>query len=149
MFGQQVVIDARLVIETFEEACRDQLDQVLVTLGILAEQHQVIGAALAGFRGCSFAGGRCVTARSVRAAIMPAASRDVDFTADDRLYAPRGGFVIKMLGGKEISVVGDGHGGHMAPRGFANQFTNIAGAVEKAVVCVQMQMDERRCFHSG
>ena len=67
---------------------------------------------------------------------MPAASRDVDFAADDRLHATRGGFVIEMLGGKQIAVVGDGHGGHMAPRGFAHQFTNFAGAVEKAVVGV-------------
>jgi hypothetical protein len=57
--------------------------------------------------------------------------------------------MIEAFGGKQIPVVGDGHGGHMPPRGFANQFTNFASAIQKAVIGVQMQMYERRRFHSG
>jgi hypothetical protein len=109
----------------------------------------MIGAALSGFRGCPFPVGRCIPAWRVRASVMPAAPREVDFTSDDRLHAPRGGFVIKMLGGKQISVVGNGHGGHMPPCRLANQFTDVAGAIEKAVIGVQMQVYERRRFHSG
>ena len=45
---QQVVVDARLVVEAFEKAGGNQLDQVAVAFGILAEQHQVVGVALAG-----------------------------------------------------------------------------------------------------
>jgi hypothetical protein len=56
--------------------------------------------------------------------------------------------VIKTLGGEEIPVVGDGHGRHMPPRRFLDQFTNFAGAIQKAVIGVQMQMYERRRFHS-
>ena len=80
---------------------------------------------------------------------MTAAPRDVDFAADDGLHAARGGFVIEMLGGKQIAVVGDGHGGHAATSRLVNQFRDVAGAVEKAVVGMQMQMYEARRFHSG
>ncbi len=83
------------------------------------------------------------------AAIVAAAARDVYFAADDRLHAARGGFVVKMLGGKEIAVIGDGHGGHAAAGGFVNQFRDVASAVEKTVIGVQMQMDETRSCHGG
>ena len=88
-------------------------------------------------------------AGSIRAAIVTAAARHIDFAADDRLDAADGGFVIELLGGKQIAVVGDGHGGHAAPRGFVDQFGNVAGAVEKTVVGVQMQMNEARGFHAA
>ena len=44
---QQVVIDARLVVEAFEESRGDQLDEVAIAFGIFAQQNQMIGAALA------------------------------------------------------------------------------------------------------
>ena len=78
---------------------------------------------------------------------MAAAARDIDFAADDRLHAARGGLVIEMLGGKEVAVVGDGDGGHAAAGGFVNQFRDVASAVEKTVIGVQMQVDETRSFH--
>ena len=58
-------------------------------------------------------------------------------------------FVIEMLGGKQIAVIGDGHGGHAAPGRFVHQFGDVASAVEKTVIGVQMQMDEARSFHAA
>ena len=52
-----------------------------------------------------------------------------------------------MLGGKEVAVIGDGDGGHAAAGRFVNQFRDVASAVEKTVIGVQMQMDETRSCH--
>ena len=150
VLGQQVVIDARLVIEAFEEAGGDQLDEVAVAFRIFAEQDQMIGAAPGHFRalpiwlpiaGCRGRGAGAASVGAVgffRALIVAAGARDVYFAADDRLHAARGGFVVEMLGGKEIAVIGDGHGGHAAAGGFVNQFRDVASAVEKTVIGVQM-----------
>ena len=72
------------------------------------------------------------------ALIVAAGARDVYFAADDRLHAAGGGFVVEMLGGKEIAVIGDGDGGHAAAGRFVNQFGDVASAVEKTVIGVQM-----------
>src|SRR6266700_2646181 len=41
VFCQQVVIDARFVIEAFQKSGRDELDQVVVALKIFTQQNQV------------------------------------------------------------------------------------------------------------
>ena len=47
---QQILIDARLVVETVQIAGRDQLDQVAITLLVFAQQHQVV--VTVAFRSC-------------------------------------------------------------------------------------------------
>ena len=86
---------------------------------------------------------------SVRTAIVTAAARHVYFTADDGFDAATGGLVVKLLGGKQITVVGDGHGGHASPGRLGHQFGDFTSAVEKAVVSMKMKMDEARSFHAG
>jgi hypothetical protein len=50
---------------------------------------------------------------------------------------------VKEIGGsKEIAVVGDGDCGHAAAGGFGGKFADFAGAVEKRVVRVQVQVDK-------
>ena len=56
--------------------------------------------------------------------------------------------MIELLRREQIAVVGDGNGGHSAARRFIHQFLDIAGAVEKAVVRVQVQMNETRSSHA-
>ena len=121
---QQFVIHARLVIKAVEKSGRNQLDQVPVAFVVLAQQDEMIRAL--GFR----------------AAILVIVRRDVHFAADDRLYAVRGGLMIKIRGGEKIAVVRHGDRGHPAARGFGGQFADFAGAVEKRVIRVQMQMYE-------
>jgi len=48
VFGEQIVVNARLVVETFQESRGDQFDQIVVALEVFAKQHQVIVAALTG-----------------------------------------------------------------------------------------------------
>ena len=56
--------------------------------------------------------------------------------------------MVKSRGGEKIAVVGHGHSRHAPPRGFGRQFADFAGAVEKRVIRVQMQMNEVRWSHS-
>ncbi len=152
MLCEQIQVDARLVIEAFEEAGGDELDQVVIALGIFAEQHQVIGALVAGLAGVLRATILRLprpfiprgSLRRLDRTVMPAAFRDVNFAADDRLYAACFGLVGEILRGEKIPVVGDGNGGHSPPRRFVRQLLDFAGAVQKTVIRVQMQMDETR-----
>ena len=85
MLGEQVVIDSRLVVEAFEKSRGNQLDQVVITLQRLAQQHQVIAAAPAGRLGVAAILSIAASVRLVAAAIVAAALRDVNFAADDGL----------------------------------------------------------------
>src|SRR5580700_3992754 len=78
-----------------------------------------------------------------------AAGGDINFAADDGLHAAGGGLVVKIGGGEEISVIGDGDGGHAAARGFIDEFADIAGPVEQRKIGVQMKMYEVRVSHAG
>src|SRR5882724_1914508 len=49
VLGEKVIIDARLVIKAFQKSARHQLDQVVVTLEIFAEQYQMVTATRAAF----------------------------------------------------------------------------------------------------
>ena len=117
---QQIVVHARLVVEAFEESRRHQLDQVAVAFVVLAEKYQV------------------VRPLRLRPAIFAIVRRDVHFAADDRLHALACGLVIKICRRKKIPVVGDGHGGHPAPRRFFHKFLDPASPVEKRVIRMQM-----------
>ena len=124
VLGEKLVIHARLVIEAVEKAGGNKLDEIAVAFVVLAKQNQV------------------VRALGIRAAVLVIVRRDVHFAADDRLHAVRRGLVIEIRGRKKIAVIGDGHRGHAAARGFLGEFADFAGAVEKGVIRVQMQMYE-------
>lgn len=94
------MIYAGFVIEAVEVAGGDELDQILVTLFVLAEQDEMVRAFRAG------------------AAIFVIVGRDVHLAADDWLYAVRRGLMVEIRGGEEISVVGDGDRRHTPARGF-------------------------------
>src|SRR5215467_1254989 len=80
-------------------------------------------------------------------AIVPAALRDIDFAADDGFHVTLAGFVEEISSGKEIAVVGDGHGGHLLAGGFVQQLRGFASPVEQAVIRVYVQMYELRLPH--
>ena len=120
VFREQLMIYARLVVKAVEISGGNQLDEILVALFVLAEQHEVIRALRA------------------RAAIFVIVRRDIHFAADDRLYAVGGGLVIEIRGGEKIAVVGDCDRGHSPARGFGGQFADFACAVQERVVRVQM-----------
>jgi hypothetical protein len=144
VFGQQVVIDARLVVKAFEKTGGHQLHQVAIAFRRLAKKHEVIGIALPGF-----ARGASIGAARIGAAIVPAAACHVYFAADDRLHAPRRGLMIELLGGEQIPVIGDSDRGHAATGRLGDQFLDITGAIEQAVVGVQVQVNETRSTHAA
>src|SRR5437588_5602554 len=132
------------------------MNQVAIALRIFAEQNQVIGAAPSRITGwptvlaAVLAGRRVAWARiavGLFAAIVAARSRDIHFAADDRLHAARRRLVMEMLGGKKIAVIGDGYGRHASAGRFVYQFSDVASAVEKTVIGVQVKMDKTRCRH--
>ena len=77
VFGEQFVIDARLVIKTIEVAGGDEFNEVFVPGFVLAEQHQMIRALRAG------------------SAILMIVRRDVHFAADDWLHPMRGRLMVE------------------------------------------------------
>jgi hypothetical protein len=77
MLGEQFLIDARAVVKAFRISRRDQLDQVLVAFVRLGQQYQMIRFSL------------------WTALLEPAALRNVDLAAKDRLQTPLAGVIVE------------------------------------------------------
>jgi len=95
----------------------------VVSCFILGKKYQVVGGL---FRG----------------PVQAAARRDIYFAAYDRLYA---GFLrgeVELDGAEHIAVVGYRQGVHLVVGSRLQQFVYPAGSVQKAVLRVQMKMDE-------
>ena len=126
--AQQVLVDARLVVEAVEVAGGDQLDQVAVAFLVFAEQDEVVVA--------------------VRVApVLMALLRDIDFAADDRVDSSRVGGVVELDRAEQVAVVGHGDGGHLLFCHRLHQAADFAGAVEQRVIGMAMQVDERGVGH--
>ena len=119
MFREQVVVDARLVVETFEIAGRDQLDEIAIAFESFAQQNQVIAAATSGLGVVMvpIAVGTSIR-RGFFAAIVAAAFGHVHFAANDGLHIALAGFVEEIGGGEEVAVVGNRHRRHFLARSF-------------------------------
>jgi hypothetical protein len=57
---------------------------------------------------------------------------------------------MKVLGGKKIAVIRDGHGGHALVGCLVYQFSDVTSAVEQTVIGVDVKVDKtgyrHRCF---
>ena len=102
----------------------DQLDEVSVTPLVLAQEHEVVRPV------------------GIRRAVEAIRGRHIDFTADNRLEAAFECRVVELDSGEEISMVGDGHGGHFELRGTVHHPGDFTRAIEQTVVSVKMQVDE-------
>ena len=89
-----------------------------------------------------------VRALRFRAPALVVVRRDVHFAADDRLHAPRRGFVIKIRRREHVSVIGDRHRGHSPARRLRRQLTDFAGAIQERVIRVQMKVNKVRGGHA-
>ena len=97
---------------------------------------------------CAICAGGVALGSEFSAAIVTASLGNINFAADNGLHAACCCLMIKILRGKKIAVIRDGHSGHAAARGFFGERLDFASAVEKAVVRVQMQVNEsRRRWH--
>ena len=123
--GQQLLVDARLVVEALGIAGRYELDQVVVAREVRCEQHEMVGR----------------LARDA-AVVPPVAVGDVDLAADDRLDALPARLVVERDGGEEIAVLGHRHRRHVEPLDLLEHLPDPAGAVEQRVLRMQMEVNE-------
>ena len=95
MLLEDLLVDPGLVVEALGVARGHQLDQVVPPLARLGEKHQmVVLAASAALR-------------------EPAARRDVDLAAENRLDPARTRVIVKDDGREEVAVLGDRHRRHL------------------------------------
>ncbi len=125
MRREQVLVDARLVVEALGVAGRDELDQVVIALAGRGEEHEVVG----GFP----------RRPALRA---PVTRSHIDFAAENRVDATLARLVVKDDRREHVAVLGDRHRRHLQLDRFVEQLLDPAGAVEQRVFRVQVQMDE-------
>ena len=127
---EQVFVDARLVIEPLGVAGRHELDEVVVSLVGLGQQNQVV---------------RRLT--DIAALRQPAARRDVDLAAENRLHAPLFGVVVEDDRRKHVAVFGHRQCRHLQARRLVEQLVDAARAVEQGKLGVTMKVNEVLISH--
>ena len=126
---QQILVDARLVVEAIQIPRRHQLNQVPVAFFVLAQQQQVI----------------VVVTLATR--LLPL-RRHVHLAADDGMDAVIVGLVVKLHRAKQIAVVGHGQRRHLLLGHQLYHLADFARPVQQGIVGVAMQMNEWRCGHA-
>jgi hypothetical protein len=122
-FGQNVPVDARLVVEAVDERGRRELDQVPVPGEILREEDHVEVA---------------LAAR----AILARAGRDVRLHPEDRLDPRLLRLLVELDRPEQVAVVGERERGHAELGRALDHRVDLARAVEQAVVGVPVEVDE-------
>ena len=131
VLSEQRLVDARLVVEPFGVPGRHQLDQVVVALIGLGEQHEVV------LRRARHA-----------AAVLAVTRRHVDFAAEDGVQPARPRVIVKDHRREHVSVLGDRDRRHLQLDGLIQQFVDAARAVEQRELGVQVKVDELAHSHS-
>ena len=123
---EQLVVDARLVVVALEVAERAELDQVVVALGRLGQQREVVPVAV----------GRVLA----RAAVVD----EVDLAAQKRLDARLAGAAVELDRARHGAVIGDPDRGHAELGRTLDELRDTAGAVQDRVLGVDVQMGVTR-----
>jgi hypothetical protein len=128
--GQQVFIDPRLVVKSFEKGKAHEPQKIEVTRPVHRKESQMIGAL------------------SYSAFLVePTSGSDIDLTPHDGFYPVLNGFLIEFDRAKHVPVIGQGHGPHLV---FPGQFQHLVkpdGSIQEAVLAVDMKMDKIRMLH--
>ena len=127
---QQILVDARLIVEPFQVSGRDQLDQVLVALLRLAQQDEVIVAV------------------RIRAGLMTLL-RNINLAPDDGMDTLFRGFVIKLDGPEQVAMIRHRNRRHLLAFHDLDQLLDVARAIEERVVSVAVEVNERTFRHAG
>src|SRR5262249_5746534 len=134
VLGQELAIDARLVVEALQVRLRHELDEVLVARPVPYEDREVVGSLIAAV---------------LRAPLLAAPRRHVELAAEDWLDAG----LLRGEGGvdrsEEVAVVGERNGGEPELLRLVDQLVELGGTVEQAVLGVDVQMDELGVLHRG
>ena len=123
--GQEVVVNARMVVHALQLRGGGDLEQVAVARFVFREQEQVRGLFIE----------LCV-------AVFHAARRHVGFQPDDGLDPVGDGGVVEFDHPKHRAVVGDGDRGHVHLLDALRQLLDIREAVEERVVGVDVEVGE-------
>ncbi len=123
---QDLLVDARAVVEALGVAEGHQLHQVVVALVVGGEQGEMVV-------GLADAGGIPVEA---------APRGHVDLAAQDGLQALVPAGVVEGHRPEHVPVVGDGEGLHALPGRLIHEGVDLAGPVEEAELGVQVEVDE-------
>ena len=124
--GQDLLVDPRFVVEALQLGDGGQLDKVLVAGAVHGQQHEVEGGA---------AGALGRFAEAIR-------HRDVELAADNGFQPMVLGLAVKLQGAVHGAVVGDGHRLHAAGLAFVEQVGQADGAVQQAVLGMDVQVDK-------
>ena len=123
MLAQDAVVHARLVVVALEEGHAAQLEQVAVALIVARKQCQVPALFVLPF-------------------FAKAVLHHIGLEPDDRLDARGPALQVELDDAGEDPVVGDGEGRHAQLRGPGDELLHLAGAVERGVVGMDVQMTE-------
>ena len=120
---QEGVVDSRLLVKALHIGDAHQFNQVLVALGVFAEQHQVEGV--------------LVDAMNL---IQVAAGRHIHLTPDDGLNALLFAGAVKLHRPVHAAVIGDGHGRLAQLFTALGQTFDAAVSIQEAVFGVQVKV---------
>ena len=126
---EQLVVDARLVVEALEEGERREAHEVLEAALVARQEHQVV--------------------RRLPGAVVAAPAGDVGLHAQDRLDAGLPGRLVELHGPEQGAVVGEGQGRHAELGGPLHHAGDRARAVEQRVVAVVVEVDELGLLHGA
>ncbi len=124
---QSLPIHPRLVVEAFCVPDGGQLDQVLITLHIPGQEHEMVVGSL------SLTG---------LGAVAPITGSHVSFHTDDRLDPLLLGEFVEGPSAKKATVVGEGEAGHLEFLGPVDEVGEAVGSVEERVLGVCVEVDE-------
>ena len=122
---EQLLVDARLVIEPLGKRVGDHLAEVVVAFEVLGQQDQVVAGLLV-------------------LVLLETVFHHVDLTAEDRLHPGVRSGVVEILDTVHIAVVGDGDSIHPQRFGAFDERLDGRGAVEDRILGMYVQMDEFR-----
>ena len=123
--GQQVLVDARLVVEPLGVGRGRELHEVVEPLVGFRQQDEVV---------------RRFADRPALG--EPAARRDVHLAPEDRLDAPLPRLVVKDDRREQVPVLGHRERRHLEPLGLGQQLADPARPVQQRVLRVQVEVDE-------
>src|SRR4030095_5906354 len=129
VLGQELAIDAGLVVEPLEVRLRHKLDEVLVARAVPYEDREVVGS---------------LVAAVLRAPLLASPRRHVELAAEDRLDARLLRGEVEIDRPKEVAVVGERDGGEAELLRLVDQLVELGGAAERAGLVVGRAMDGAR-----